>query len=308
MLRPLPPVASSAVLRSVLAADEVPTELAARVHERTGGNPFFLEEVARSLIESGTVRIDGRRACLAGPIDALHMPANVQAVIRTRLDRFDWEVRQVLRAAAVVGRDFTPAILVRVLSHADRVAPALEMLSAAGIIRQTAIVPEPAYTFAHALIQETAYAGLLEHQRADLHARVGTALEELYGHQIGDWLERLAQHFSLAENWPKAVQYGLAAAERTRGVYQFVDALRLLERTREWNALLDDEEQRRHVLVDILFRQERLCDLLGMRDRQREIVDELVSLLKSGRRSHPACRSPHAQGRAAHSSSRVRAG
>jgi tetratricopeptide (TPR) repeat protein/class 3 adenylate cyclase len=282
MLRPLPPTASSAVLRSVLAADDVPMELAARVHERTGGNPFFVEEVARSLIESGTVRIDGRRACLAGPIDALHMPANVQAVIRTRLDRFDWEVRQVLRAAAVVGRDFTPAILVRVLSHAERVAPALDMLSAAGIIRQTAIVPEPAYTFAHALIQETAYAGLLEHQRADLHNRVGTALEELYNAQIGDWLDRLAQHFSLAEIWPKAVHYGLAAAERTRGLYQFVDALRLLERTREWSALLDDEKQRRRALVDLLFRQESLCDLLGMRDRHREIVDELVSLLKWG--------------------------
>jgi tetratricopeptide (TPR) repeat protein/class 3 adenylate cyclase len=280
-LRPLSSEPSAALLRSVLAADDVPEELVARVHERTGGNPFFLEEIARSLMEDGTVRVEGRRARLDGSLDSLHMPANVQAVIRTRLDRLDLEVRQVLRAAAVVGREFTREILVRVLANAERVAPALDALSAAGVIRQTAVLPDHAYQFAHALVQEAAYAGLLEHQRADLHARVGRALEALHAAQLDDWLDRLAQHFSLAENWPKAVHYGLAAASRAQGLYRFVDGLRLLDRTHEWTALLDDD-QRRIAVIDILFRQESLCDLLGSRDRQRHIADELVAMLESG--------------------------
>ena len=280
VLRPLSPELSSTMLRSVLAADDVPDALAARVHARTAGNPFFLEEVARSLRESGTVRVEGRRARLAGSIDSLHMPANVQAVIRTRLDRLDLDVRQVLRAAAVVGREFTREILVRVIAHPERVPYALDVLSAAGIVRQMAVLPDHAYAFAHVLVQEAAYAGLLEHQRADLHGRVGAALEELYAGQLQEWFDPLAQHFSLAENWPKAVHYGLAAAERTRRLYQFVDALRLVDRAREWASHAREEEQGT-ILIDILFRQERLCDLLGLRERQRQIVDELVSLLES---------------------------
>lgn len=279
-LRPLSRDPSSALLRSVLEADEVPDQLVAPVYERTGGNPFFLEEIARSLTEAGTVRVEGRRARLQGSLDSLHMPANVQAVIRTRLDRLDLEVRQVLRAAAVVGRDFTRDTMVRVLANPERVALALDALSAAGIVRQTAVLPDHTYQFAHALVQEAAYAGLLEHQRADLHARVGRALEERHAAQLDDWLDRLAQHFSLAENWPKAVHYGLEAASRTQGLYRFVDALRLLDRTREWADLLGDD-QRRAAAIDILFRQERLCDLIGARDRQRHIADELVSLLQS---------------------------
>ena len=280
-LAPLAAGPSSAMLRAVLGADDVPVELSVRVHERTGGNPFFLEEIARSLIEAGTIRVESGRARVMGSIEALHIPATVQAVIRTRLDRLDLEIRQVLRAASVVGRDFTREILVRVLSDRSRVDHALGALTAAGIIRQTAVLPESSYRFRHALGHEAAYAGLLEHQRADLHARVGKGLEELYEGHLDDRLDRLAQHFSLAEDWPKAVHYGLQSADRTRGLHQFVDALRLLDRTRDWATLMD-AERRRETIIEILFRQERLCDALGMRERQRQIADELVALLESG--------------------------
>jgi len=217
---------------------------------------------------------------VVGALDTLHMPATVQAVIRARLDRLDLEVRQVLRAASVVGRDFTREILVRVMAAPEQVGQALETLTAAGIIRQTAVLPEPTYTFRHALSHEAAYAGLLEHQRADLHARVGKAIEELYAGHLADRLDRLAQHFSLAEHWPKAVDYALQAAARTEGLQQFVDALRLLERTREWASLLDAPD-RHGVVAEILFRQERVCDALGLRERQRQTLEELVALLES---------------------------
>jgi len=280
-LRPLSSGTSTGLLRAVLAADEVPVELSALVYERTGGNPFFLEEIARSLLEDGTIRVEARRARVAGSLETVDMPPTVQAVIRARLDRLDLDVRHVLRAASVVGRDFTRAILMRVVANPDRVGPALERLGAAGIIRQTAARPEPMYRFRHALTQEAAYAGLLEHQRADLHARVGTAIEELYGGQLDDRLDRLAQHFSIAEDWPRAVHYGLASAGRMRGLHQFVDALRVLDRTREWVALLG-EVGRREPLIEVLFLQERSCEALGERERQRQIVDELVGLLGSG--------------------------
>jgi hypothetical protein len=177
-LRPLAANHSTAMLHAVMGAREIPADLGLRVYKRTGGNPFFLEEIAHSLIEAGTVRVEEGRARLVGSLEALHIPATVQAVIRARLDRLDLEVRQVLRVASVVGRDFTQEILVRVLNAPEQVTRGLETLTAAGIIRQTAVLPEPSYTFRHALSHETAYAGLLEHQRADFHARVGKAIEE----------------------------------------------------------------------------------------------------------------------------------
>ena len=161
-LRPLSQAPTSALLHAVLGADNVPVELAAPVYERTGGNPFFLEEIARSLVEAGIIRVENRRVRIAGAFDSVYIPPTVQAVIRTRLDRLHLEVRQVLRTASVVGRDFTRQLLVRVLSDPDRVSRGLAALLDAGLIRQTAVLPEPAYTFRHALTQEAAYAGLLE--------------------------------------------------------------------------------------------------------------------------------------------------
>jgi tetratricopeptide (TPR) repeat protein/class 3 adenylate cyclase len=279
-LRPLSQAPTSALLHAVLDADEVPVELTARVYERTGGNPFFLEEIARSLVEAGTIRVESRRVVVAGAFDAVYIPPTVQAVIRTRLDRLPLDVRQVLRTASVVGRDFTRQLLMRVISDPDRVARGLASLLDASLIRQTAVLPEPAYTFRHALTQEAAYAGLLEHQRADLHALVGRAIEVEYAGQLDERFDRLAQHFSLAENWPKAVHYGLESATRMRRLMQFVEALHLLDRVRGWVDMLEEHEQQA-MLVEILFRQERLCEGLGMRERQRQIIDELVALLES---------------------------
>ena len=279
-LRPLSQSPTSAMLHAVFGADEVPVELTARVYERTGGNPFFLEEIAHSLVEAGTIRVEERRVRVAGAFDSVHIPPTVQAVIRTRLDRLHLEVRQVLRTASVVGRDFTRRLLVRVISDPERVSRGLAVLVEAGLIRQTAVLPEPAYTFRHALTQEAAYAGLLEHQRADLHALVGEAIEAEHAGQLDERLDRLAQHFSLAENWPKAVHYGLASTERMTGLSQFVEALQLLDRTHEWVAMLD-EESRRSTSIEILFRQERLCDTVGLRDRQRQILGQLVELLQA---------------------------
>jgi serine/threonine protein kinase/tetratricopeptide (TPR) repeat protein len=284
-LRPLSQAPTAAMLHALLGAAEVPVELTARVYERSAGNPFFLEEIARSLVEAGTVRVVDRRVHVAGPLDSVYIPPTVQAVIRTRVDRLSLEVRQVLRAASVVGREFTRQLLVRVIAEPVRVSRALEGLVNAGLIRQTAVLPEPAYTFRHALTQEAAYAGLLEHQRSHLHGLVGQAIEDEYAGQLDDRLDRLAQHFSLAENWPKAIHYGLASAERMAGLIQFVEALQLLDRTHDWVAMLD-ENSRRATSIEILFRQERLLDTLGLRDRQRQLLSELVTLLQADEGAH----------------------
>jgi tetratricopeptide (TPR) repeat protein len=216
---------------------------------------------------------------LHSSLHALELPDTVQAVIRARLDRLDREARELLRLAAVVGREFSRGILERTLPEGIRSGMALARLKAAGLIQQRQVVPEPAYRFKHVLTQEVAYSSLLEHQRRELHARVGEALEQLGSETGNHQFDRLAHHFSRAGEWEKAVHYGVRSAERDESLAQFSEALRLLERTQRWLRQLPEGATRHGQLVEILLRQERLCETLGLRGRQQRIIDELLLLL-----------------------------
>ncbi|HET7188423.1 MAG TPA: AAA family ATPase, partial [Gemmatimonadaceae bacterium] len=187
-LRPLEPTASLALLRALLRVTEVPEGLNDLLHERTGGNPFFLEELCQTLLEEGILRVEGDAVVLAGALGELNVPDTVQAVIRARLDRLHRDAREVLRLASVVGREFTRRILELTMPNEGRLPNALEALKVAGLIQQTHVVPEAAYRFKHVLTQEVAYDGLLEHRRRELHGRVGAAIESLYQ-------DRLDEHF-----------------------------------------------------------------------------------------------------------------
>ena len=279
-LRPLEASSSLAILKSVLRAERLPEALASLLHERTGGNPFFLEEICHGLLEDGTVRVARNAAVLVGSLEALELPDTVQAVIRARLDRLEPVARDVVRLASVVGREFTRRLLERTLDGAGSLPIALQSLKSSGLIQQTHVVPDAAYRFKHNLTQEVAYASLLEHQRKALHGRVGGTIEVLHAERIEEHFERLAHHFSRAEAWPKAVHYAMRCAERDTALSQFAEARQILERAQSWVMRLPDDEARLGTYIQILLRQERLCETLGRRGRQQQIIDELISLLE----------------------------
>ncbi|MEO8448898.1 MAG: tetratricopeptide repeat protein [Gemmatimonadota bacterium] len=278
-LAPLDVGASRAMLQSILRVDRVSAQLAELIHERAGGNPFFLEEITQTLLEEGSVEVGAGEAVLTGPVDQLQLPDTVQGVLRARLDRFDRTTREVLRFASVVGREFTRGILEHAMEP-SRLPHALQALKAAGVIQQMRVVPEPAYRFKHVLTQEAAAGSLLEHQRKELHGKVGEAIEAVYGTALDEQYLRLADHFSRAEHWAKAVHYALRAAERSKALSQFSESLEILERAQSWLLRLRDDPERGDELLEILFSQERLCETLGLRGRQQRIIDELVRLLE----------------------------
>jgi tetratricopeptide (TPR) repeat protein/class 3 adenylate cyclase len=281
-LDPLGAESSASMLRSILRVDTVPARLVDLVHEHSGGNPFFLEEITQALLEGGELAVAGGAVVLADSLEALQLPGTVQAVIRTRLDRLDLEAREVLRLASVVGREFTRGILERA-TNPVRLPQALQTLKTAGIIQQVRVVPEPTYRFKHGLTRQAALGSLLDHQRKDLHGRVGEAIEARHERGLDEHLGRLVEHFSRAERWPSAVHYARLAAARANDLSQFAESLELLERTQSWLVRLPDDPERREALIDILFRQERLCETLGLRGRQQRIIDELVALLDPSR-------------------------
>jgi class 3 adenylate cyclase/tetratricopeptide (TPR) repeat protein len=279
-LKPLEPAATGAMLRSVLHVEQPPDALIALIHERTAGNPFYIEEICHALLEAGAIRrADG--GAVTDEAQLMELPDSVQGVIRARLDRLDREVRDVLRVAAVIGREFPRSILERALHDLQSLPRALDTLKSTGLIQQTQVAPDAGYRFKHVLTHEVAYASLLEHQRRDLHGRVGDIIEQLDGDRTDDQLERLAHHFSRAEYWPRAVHYGLRSADRANRLAQYPEALQILERTQRWVARLAAGPERDTSLADILLQQERLCETLGQRTRQQQIIDQLIALLSN---------------------------
>ena len=264
---------------SALRAQEVDEELAARIHERAQGNPFFVEELCASLLEQGAVEIAEGKARLTPDAEAITLPDSVQAVIRTRLDRMTPATREVLGAASVVGREFTRELVGRALEGAPDLDGALHRLRAGGLIQQTRLVPEATYRFKHALIQEVTYETLLGQQRKVLHRRVGEAMEASTPVTEEDHpYERLSDHFFRAEVWDKAVDYALGAGRRASDLNQTADSRRALEAAESALRHLDEDAHLKRRL-DVLLMKERLLELTGERKEQRRIIGEIRPLV-----------------------------
>jgi predicted ATPase/class 3 adenylate cyclase len=271
--------ASTEIVRDVLGVYRISAELAQRLYERTAGNPFFLEEICHALTETGAVASEGGEGIVAGGVASLQLPETVQAVIRTRLDTLDKDALEVLRIASVIGREFAHTLLADVLENKFDVAQALERLTRAGLIQPSSVAPESVYRFNHVLTHEVTYESLLSRQRRSWHKIIGMALERRSPRQGDEHAELLAHHFALAEIWESAIEHGTRAAQRAWALSQFADALTMLDRVRSYMDRLPDDELRADRIADVLLQQERLCETLGKRGRQQQIVDELIALL-----------------------------
>lgn len=278
-LEPLDFAASAAIIEAGLGAGHVSERLALRVFERTGGNPFFLEQVCRALVEQGAVSMRGGEAVVEGGPETLSLPDTVEAVIRTRLDNLEPRAREVVRVAAAFGREFEHALLADVVGADVDLAPAIARLLGSGLICQSSGSPRLSYRFTHVLTQEVSYESLLAHQRKSLHEAIGQAIERHHPERLDEEAALLARHFCRAEAWREAVHYGRRAADRASRLSQFTDALDTLEQVLEWLPHLPDDEERGRLRADLMFQQERACETMGLRRRQREIVRRLIAHL-----------------------------
>ena len=284
-LEPLDFAASSSIIKAGLGGQRVSGHLSQQVFERTGGNPFFLEQVCRALVEQGAVSVREGETVVEGGPETLSLPDTVQAVIRTRLDNLEPRAREVARVAAAFGREFEHALLADVLGIEVDLVPAIARLSASGLIQPTNEGARAGYRFTHVLTQEVSYESLLTHQRKALHGAIGRAIERHHPERLDEQAALLAHHYSRAEAWREAVHYGKRAAERAGGLSQFSDALDALEQVLEWLPHLAEDENARQLRADVLLEQERLCETMGLRRRQQDIIGRLISHLAPAGRS-----------------------
>jgi ABC-type transport system substrate-binding protein len=222
-------------LAAAAAGGELPTELAEELSERTGGNPLFLEEAARDLVERG---------------DGAVVPAAIQETLQARLDRLAPQTRDVAAVASVVGRTFGTPLLERLVPR-ERLRPALSELQRLDLVVEERRRPTPEYRFRHGLVQEAVYRSLLDERRRDLHRVVGSALEELHGDELSEAYGLLARHFAEAEEPEKAVRYLLEAGDAARAVYADEEAIVHYRRALPFLDRLGDPGRARAVLFKI---------------------------------------------------------
>ena len=194
-LLPLDPRAIGEMLRDLVGNDVSRSALGERIRERTGGNPFFIEEVVQSLMETGSLVGTRGSYRLARPIEQTSIPATVQAVLAARIDRLGEREKTVLQTASVIGKEFSEPILKRVcdLSEAN-LAASLATLGAAEFLYEKAIYPEAEYAFKHPLTQEVAYGSQLAERRSRVHGAVARAIEEFAGDKLDERAALLAHH------------------------------------------------------------------------------------------------------------------
>jgi predicted ATPase/class 3 adenylate cyclase len=220
-LAPLSEDDSEALIDNLLAISDLPGRLRELILEKAEGNPFFVEEVVRSLIDSGAVARDdtGARWQAAGPIGEITIPDNVQALLISRIDRLEREARRTLQLASVIGRTFYERVLDYINDRVSDLARQLESLQRAEMILAAAGYPEMAYRFRHELTRDAAYGTILRRERRAYHRRVGQAIEELLPERTGELALELAGHFDQGGEKRKALEYYQVAAEASARIY-----------------------------------------------------------------------------------------
>jgi class 3 adenylate cyclase/tetratricopeptide (TPR) repeat protein len=193
-LQDLSPAQIQEMLASMLATTEVPQDLRRFVQEKVGTNPFYLQEMVNSLIESGMLQSDNGSWRLTGDLDASEVPPTIHAVIAGRVDRLEGSVKRLLQEASVIGRTFPYEVIRRITQHADNLDSHLEHLQDLNLVHRSS-QPEQEYEFKHALIQEVVYSGLLKRDRQTIHQQIGLAMEQNLPDRLPDIYETLAFHF-----------------------------------------------------------------------------------------------------------------
>jgi DNA-binding NtrC family response regulator/tetratricopeptide (TPR) repeat protein len=215
-LQPLSPEDSLTVVRSVLQTAQVPEPLATLILDKAEGNPFFLEEVARSVGELGDLH------------PTLAVPDTIQEVLLARINRLSDESKRVLQAASVLGREVPLRLLGAIWQGSGPLDPHLRELTRLEFLYERTEAAEPMHVFTNALTQEVAYESLPPSDRKGFHGSAGLALEALYADRVGEVVDRLAYHYSRSEKADKAIEYLTRVAEKAARGHAHTEAFGVL--------------------------------------------------------------------------------
>ena len=276
-LSPLTREQSGSLVEGLLRIENLPRNVSDLILDRAEGNPFFIEELLRSLLDSGAVKIDGRRLVAAGTIDQTVIPETVQGVLTTRMDRLPSDEKAVLQTAAVIGRNFSPRLLKQIVppSIGEELGNCLAELRHRDFI-YTAHEQNPSngeYMFKHAITQDVAYNALLKAHRKEIHRRIGEVLETEFANRLAEMSPTLAYHFEKAEARHKALRYLTQAGEHAQAVFANTEAAAFYRSAIAQAANILDQQHSEETVAVLCHVHESLGDVLrlaGENEQARE--------------------------------------
>jgi tetratricopeptide (TPR) repeat protein len=237
------------------------------------GNPFFLEETVRTLVETGVLAGERGAYRLARPVETLQVPTTVQTILAARIDRLLPEEKQLLQAASVVGKDVSYALLAAIARQSEEaLRRGLAHLQEAEFLYEAQLFPDLELTFKHALTCEVTYGSLLQERRQTLHAQIVMAIERLYADRLGEQVERLALHALRGHLWDKAIRYSRQAGSRALDRAALQEALANFDQAQLALQELPESPERTEQTIDVCFEQRHALSPLGELVRRAEVL------------------------------------
>ncbi|MCW5696239.1 MAG: AAA family ATPase [Bauldia sp.] len=226
-LKPLAPADTDRLVSALLDIADLPAELRAMILRKADGNPYFVEEIVRTLIEDGVVyrTDDGLHWRADTAVADIAIPDSLQGLLVARMDRLDEETRATLQRAAVIGRSFYYRILQAISDATIAIDRHLASLERVELLRESRRNPELEYMFRHELARDAAYGTILNRRRREFHRLVAEAIETLFADRLAEKAHLLAQHFALAGDQEKALRYHEMAAETAAGLHAGAEGL-----------------------------------------------------------------------------------
>ncbi len=244
---------AQSMLESLLKTESIPSDLKRWVQNKAEGNPFYLEELINSLIESDRLVQDSAGWKLTGSLTEADIPSSLHGIISGRLDRLEKQAKRILQEASVIGRDFLYEILKRISELQERIDGELNQLERLDLIRTRSFQPDLEYMFKHALTQEIVYNGLLKKQRRQIHEQIAQVMENLFKDRLTEFHETLAFHYARGESQMKAVDYLLKSGEKCLERYAAEEAQQYFEKAYEIITSKEElTESEQITLIDIL--------------------------------------------------------
>ena len=279
---PLPPESAEELLTALLGQDRTLDPLKRVLIGRTEGNPFFLEESVRTLVETQVLVGERGAYRMTKAPDAWQIPATAQAILAARIDRLAPEDKRLLQAASVIGKDMPFALLEAIADMPeDSLRRRLSHLQAAEFLYEASLFPDLEYTFRHALTHEVAYGSVLQERRRMLHARIADAIEALYPERLIEQIERLAHHSLRGEVWGRAVGYLRQAGAKASARSANRETVTCFEQALEASARLPETRETAEQGIDLRF---DLCNALyfyGELERCAELLREAERLART---------------------------
>ncbi|NIS63101.1 MAG: AAA family ATPase, partial [Proteobacteria bacterium] len=242
---------SAELVQSILERGEVVPELRELILTRAAGNPLFMEEFTRSLLENGSIQRKDHQYVLSRKASEIDVPDTIQGIVAARMDRLEESLKRIMQVASVIGREFAFRILQTITGMREELKSHLLNLQGLEFIYEKRLFPELEYIFKHALTQEVAYSSLLLKRRKEIHEKVGRAIEELYPERLEEFYEMLAYNYSKSENLEKAYQYLKLSGNKTTSNYSNWEAFRFYREAIDVLTKMPETEENKREQIEV---------------------------------------------------------